>query len=163
MSTTYTNSITDTFTIARAKYVLGKVYEDLLAMYQANIISKERCDKLRDDLLYLAGKKVLRYFQFQFKKTDGTEIGGLHYEVNSTGTINIDDKTGGIDYWNLPSNTSLILLIDLDNTSSNYDEVNLELKRRGWGTGTALTGTQQYLKSYSKDGYGYKQSKIGQW
>ena len=163
MSTTYTSSITDTYTVARAKYVLGKVYEDLLAMYQANVITKERCDKLRDDLLFLAEKRVLRYFQFQLKKTDGAEIGGLHYEVNSSGTINTDDKTGGIDYWGLPSNTKLILLVDLNNSAANYDEVNEELERRGWGTGAALSGTQQYLKTYSKDGFGFKQSKIGQW
>ncbi len=163
MSTTYTNSTTDTFTVARAKYVLGKVYEDLLAIYQANIITKERCDSLRDDLVYLAEKKVLQYFQFQLKKADGTEIGGLHYEVNSSGIINTDDKTGGLDYWSLPTNTTLGLLVSMDNASSNYDEVNQELTRRGWGTGNALSGTQQYLKSYSKDGYGYKQSKIGQW
>lgn len=163
MTITYTNSVTETYTIARAKYVLGKVYEDLLALYQANIITKERCDKTRDDLLYLAEKKVMKYFQFQLKKADDTEVGGLHYEVNSSGAINIDDKTGGIDYWNLPTGTKFNLLVQLDNSSSNYDEVNQELERRGWGKGNSLSGTQQYLKTYSKDGYGYKQSKIGQW
>jgi hypothetical protein len=163
MSTTYTNSITDTYTVARAKYVLGKVYEDLLGLYQANVIRKERCDSVRDDLLYLAEKKVLKYFQFQFKKPDGTEVGGLHYEVNSSGAVNTDDKTGGLDYWGLPTGTTFNLLVQLNNSADNYKEVNEELERRGWGTGSALSGSQQYLKSYSKDGYGYKQSKIGQW
>lgn len=163
MTTTYTNSVSDTYTIARAKYVLGKVYEDLLAIYQANIITKERCDNTRNDLLYLAENKVLKYFQFQFKKTDGAEIGGLHYEVNASGSISIDDKTGGLDYWNLPTGVRFTLLVHMDSSAPNYDTVNQELERRGWGKGNSLSGTQEYLKSYSKDGYGYKQSKIGQW
>ena len=163
MSHTYTQSITDTYTEARAKYVLGKVYEDMIALFQAGILTKERCDSWRNDLLYIIDNRAMSYFQFQLFKSDGTEIGGLHYEQNSTGAITSDDKTGAIDYWNLPANSSVRLHVSLNTSSSKYIEVNTELNNRGWGTGNSLNGTQQYLKSYSKDGFGLKQSKIGQW
>jgi hypothetical protein len=143
--------------------VLGKVYEDMLALFQAGLLTKEKCDRWRDDLLYIIDNRTMSYFQFQLKKSDGSEIGGLHYEQSSTGTITTDDKTGGIDYWNLPEHSKVNLLVSLNTSAAKYNEVNEELNRRGWGTGSALTGTQEYLKSYSKDGFGFKQSKIGQW
>lgn len=163
MSTTYTRSETDTYTEARARYVLGKVYEDMISLFQANFLTKAKCDQWREDLLYIIDKRAMSYFQFQFKKADGSEIGGLHYEQNSTGGISSDDNTGGIDYWELPSDTKVSLLVNLNISSINYAEVNEELNNRGWGSGQSLSGTQQYLKSYSKDGFGYKQSKIGAW
>ncbi len=163
MSLTYTKSVTDTYTEARARYVLGKVYEDMLALFQAGIITKAKCDQWRDDLMYILENRAMSYFEFQLIKTDGTKIGGLHYELNASGGISTDDRTGGIDYWDLPENVSGSLLVDLNKAAAKYDEVNTELNRRGWGTGNALAGTQSHLKSYSKDGYGFKQSKIGQW
>jgi hypothetical protein len=150
MSTTYTRSETDTYTEARARYVLGKVYEDMISLFQANFLTKAKCDQWREDLLYIIDKRAMSYFQFQFKKADGSEISS-------------DDNTGGIDYWELPSDTKVSLLVNLNISSINYAEVNEELNNRGWGSGQSLSGTQQYLKSYSKDGFGYKQSKIGAW
>lgn len=163
MVTTYTASNTDTYTIARAKYVLGKVYEDLIGLYQANLIKKEICDKWRDDLLYIIENRALDYFQFQLIRSDNTEIGGLHYVLDATGNIYTDDRTGGIDYWGLPSNTRVKLLVSLAANSSKTSEVNAELERRGWGSGNPLSGTAQYMKSYSREGFGFKQSKIGEW
>lgn len=163
MTTTITRSATDTFTEARANYVLGKVYEDTLAMYTAGILSKDRCDTWRTQLYYIINNRALKYFQFQFTKSDGTKVGGLHYELKADGNISSNDKSGGVDYWNLPSGVGVYLLVDLDNSSPKISEVNEQLAKWGWGTGPPMDGTQDFLKSYSKDGFGVKQSKIGQW
>lgn len=163
MTTTITRSSTNTYTESRANYVLGKVYEDTLAMYTAGILSKEKCDAWRSQLFYIINNKALKYFQFQFSKNDGTKIGGLHYVLIADGNISSNDKSGGIDYWNLPSEVSVYLLVDLDDDSPRIAEVREQLAKWGWGTGSALDGTKEFLKSYSKDGFGFKQSKIGQW
>jgi hypothetical protein len=68
-----------------------------------------------------------------------------------------------LNYWSLPSDTRVNLLVDLDYSSPNIDEVNRQLEAWGWGSGNALSGTSNYLKSYSKEGYGFQQSKIGSW
>ena len=162
MTNTITQSVTDTYSEARANYVLGKVYEDLLAMYTTGLLTKATCDTWRSELFYIVSKKALKHFQFQFTKPGGTKV-GLHYELKSDGTINTNDKSGGIDYWNLPSGTTVYLLVTLDYESSRIAEVKEQIAKWGWGTGSALDGTSEFLKSYSKDGFGFKQSKIGQW
>ena len=159
---TFTLSVTDTYTEARANYVLGKVYEDLLAMYTTGLLTKATCDRWRSELFYIVSKKALKYFQFQFTKPDGTKV-GLHYELKADGTISTNDKSGGIDYWSLPPGTTVYLLVDLDYGSAKISEVKEQIAEWGWGTGSALEGTSDYLKSYSKEGFGFKQSKIGQW
>ncbi|WP_338877275.1 hypothetical protein WBJ53_32840 (plasmid) [Spirosoma sp. SC4-14] len=160
---TYSQSDTNTYTESRANYVMGKVYEDTLNLYLAGLITKERADQIRRDLLYLMNKKALRYFQLQFFKPDGTEVGGLHYELKSDSSISGDAASGGLDFWGLPSNTRVTLLVDIDRSSSSIQEVDRQLNDWGWGTGQALTGAHEYLKSYSKEGYGVQQSIVGKW
>ena len=72
MTGTITLSVTDTYTEARANYVLGKVYEDLLAMYTTGLLTKATCDTWRSELFYIVSKKALKHFQFQFTKPGGT-------------------------------------------------------------------------------------------
>lgn len=162
MTQAYTRSITDTYTEARARYVMGKVYEDLMSLMLAGLITKDRADKIRTDILYLLSKKALKFFELQFKKS-GSEIGGLHYEVRNDSAISMDDDSGNIDFWGLDKTVTVGLLVQLDKSSPNIDEVNRQLAAWGWGTGNALTGIPQFSKSYSKDGFGVKQSIIGKW
>ena len=163
MSTTSTNTITDTYSETRAKYVMGKVYEDFMGLMTRAIISKERADRMRRDLLYLLDKKVLKSFQLQFANRNGQKIGGIHYEVRSDSTIAIDDQSGGIDFWGLDDDTTVNLFIKKDPSSPNLAEVNRQLIAWGWGPGSALAGTSTYAKSYSNSGFGVKQSIIGTW
>lgn len=162
MTGTYTRSITDTYTEARARHAMGKVYEVLMALMVADLITKDRADQIKSDILYLLSKRALKFFELQFKKS-GREIGGLHYEVRSDSTISIDDDSGDIDFWGLDKSVTVGLLVQLNYSSPNIDEVNRQLAAWGWGTGSALSGEQQYSKSYSKDGFGIKQSIIGKW
>ncbi|SHG30805.1 HORMA-1 domain-containing protein [Flagellimonas flava] len=163
MSTSYTRSESTTYTAARARYVMGKVQEDLLGLMNRGLISLERVNSIKSDVLYLLDKQALKYFQLQFKTPGGKEIGGLHYEVKSNGQVYSDEDSGRINYWMLSSDTKVNLLVDLDRNSNNIDEVDRQLEDWGWGTGTALSGTKEVLKSYSKEGYGLTQSKIGTW
>lgn len=163
MITTYTRSTTSTYTQSRANYVMGKVYEDTLNMMSAGVINKSKADSWRQSLLYLLSMQAVNYFEFQLYKSDGTVIGGLHYKLESSGGIYSDEDSGELDFWGLPSGSYATLLVDLDYGSSKIEEVNRQLKEWGWGTGTSLGGNHQYLKSYSKEGYGLEQNKIGEW
>jgi|GEM_PF-1844275 len=163
MSTSYTRSESTTYTAARARYVMGKVQEDLLGLMNRGLINLERVNSIKSDVLYLLDKQALKYFQLQFKTPEGKEIGGLHYDVKSNGQIFSDEDSGRINYWMLSSDTKVNLLVDLDRNSNYIDEVDRQLEDWGWGTGTALSGTKEVLKSYSKEGYGLTQSKIGTW
>ena len=163
MSDTYTNSITNTYSEARARYVLGKVYEVLMNILMADLITKSFADEVRKELLYLMDKKALKSFQLQFRTPGGREIGGLHYEVRADSSISMDDDTGGIDFWGLDKNTKVSLLVTKDTSSAQIDEVNRQLAAWGYGTGAALTGGYQYSSSFSKGGYGINQSIVGSW
>ncbi|WP_422104481.1 hypothetical protein [Winogradskyella sp.] len=163
MSTSYTRSESSTYTEARARYVMNKVQEDLLGLMSRDLISLDRVKSIKSDVLYLLNKEALKYFQLQFKTPDGEEVGGLHYEVNANGQIYSDEDSGRINYWMLSSDIKVNLLVQLDRDSKNIAEVDRQLEDWGWGTGSALTGTREVLKSYSKDGYGVTQSKIGAW
>ncbi|WP_419211630.1 hypothetical protein ACNR9Q_12895 [Maribacter sp. X9] len=163
MSTSYTRSESTTYTAARARYVMGKVHEDLLGLMNRGLVSLDRVNSIKSDVLYLLDKQALKYFQLQFKTPEGEEIGGLHYEVKSSGQIYSDEDSGRINYWMLSSDTKVNLLVNLDRSSSNIDEVDRQLDDWGWGNGASLSGTKEVLKSYSKEGYGLTQSKIGTW
>lgn len=160
-SFTNTSSQTGTYTESRANYVTGKVYEDLLNMMIVGIITKERANKIRDHLLYFQKIKVLDFFEFQFKKSDGAKIGGLHYKLHSDGYIYTDDDSGQINFWGLPKNTNMTFFVSFDQSSSNIDKADEYTKN--WGTGNQLIGDSVYMKAYSKEEYGFKQNKIGKW
>ena len=162
MTETYTRSVTDTYTEARARYVMGKVYDHLVNLYLRGIMTKTEADRMRSDILYLMDKRAITYFQLQFK-TPGYADKGLHYEVRGDSTISMDDESGGINFWSLSSNTSVNLLVRLNRSSPNIEEVDMQLEEWGWGTGSALSGTHTASKSFSKDGFGLKESTIGSW
>lgn len=163
MVTTFTRSTTSTYTQSRANYVMGKVYEDTLNMMSAGIISKSTADSWRQSLLYLLSKQAVNYFEFQFYRSDRSEIGGIHYKIESNGNIYSDEDSGGLDFWGLPSGVYATLLVDLDYDSPKIEEVQRQLDEWGWGIGKSLSGSHQYLKSYSKEGYGFGQNKVGKW
>jgi hypothetical protein len=83
--------------------------------------------------------------------------------VRADASITVDDNSGGLDFWGLPNNTSVTLLVQLNRNSSSIQEVDRQVAAWGWGTGTALQGTYTASKTFSKDGFGLKESTIGQW
>jgi hypothetical protein len=162
MVETITRSVTDTYTEARARYLMGKVYDHLVSLYIRGIMTKSEADRMREEILYLMDRKAIIYFQLKFNRPNSPEC-GLHYEVRGDSTISMDDESGGLNFWSLDKNTSVRLLVQLNRSSPHISQVDRQLEEWGWGTGTALTGIYQPSKSFSKDGYGLKESIVGQW
>lgn len=163
MSLSATQTQTGTYTEARARQVIGKVYEDFLGMLSANLLEKAEVDRWRTDLLYIANQESLNYFEIQFTKPDRTKV-GLRYELDDSGNIFLDDDSGGIDYYDLPKGTTASILVQLRDTADKYREVVRELtQNRGWGNGVALEGGSTYDRAYSSSGYGLNRNRIGQW
>jgi hypothetical protein len=163
MSTTYTLSNTNTYTEARARYVIGKVYEDIMSLMLVELITLERAQLMRTQLLYLLEKQALKLFEFQFNRA-GVKIGGVRYVVRADNSIIVDSDSGNINFWTLyRTGIFVVLFLDLNNSSPNIEEVNRKLGEWGCGDGNALAGTEQPHNSYSKDGYGVKQSIVGKW
>jgi hypothetical protein len=162
MANTMTRSVSDTYSEARARYVMGKVYDHLVSLYLRGLITKDRADRMRSDILYLMDRRAVTYFELQFK-TPGYTDRGLHYEVRADSTISVDDESGGLNFWGLSSNTEVSLVVKLNHSSPHIAEVNRQLEEWGWGTASALSGTYQSSKSFSKDGFGLKESIVGSW
>jgi len=163
MSNSRTNSASSAYTEARAKYVMEKVHEDLIGLSGRGIITLERANNIKEEVLYLLNKQVLIFFQLKFIDPKGNEIGGLHYKLFSKSYIASDQDSGDINYWCLSRDTHVQLFVSLDHKADNIDEVNKQLKKWSYGVGNPLEGAKEELKSYSKDGYGLKQIKIGKW
>jgi len=163
MSLSATQTQTGTYTEARARQVIGKVYEDFLGMLSANLIEKSEADRWRTDLLYIASQEALSFFEIQFIKPDGTQV-GLRYELDDSGNIYLNDDSGGIDYYDLPKGTRASIFVELRDTAYKYQEVLRELiQNRGWGSGAALEGSSTFDRAYSSSGYGLNRNRIGQW
>jgi hypothetical protein len=163
MSTTYTLSNTNTYTEARARYVIGKVYEDITSLMLVGLITLDRAQLIRSQLLYLMEKQALKLFEFQFNRS-GVKIGGVRYLVRADNSIVMDNDSGNINFWTLHgTGIFVVLFLDLNESSPNIQEVNKKLAEWSCGDGSALAGTEQVNNSYSKDGYGVKQSIIGKW
>lgn len=163
MVETFTRSVTNTYTEARARYVMGKVYEDLVSLMLTGIITQERAERIRADILYLLSKDAVRFFELQFMKA-GTKIGGLRYVVKSDSSVSSDTESGSINFWTLDSaQVAVLLFVELNYSSYHIAEVNRQIAAWGWGTGLALTQTAQQQNTYSKDGFGLQQLIIGKW
>lgn len=153
MSYTSTYSDTDTYTEARARYVMGKIYDDFTHLITRGFKYPGRDDirSWRDDLLYLMNKKALYGFQVKFSFPGGGEE-AWEYILKSDNSVQTDSKSGGKDLYDYPDNTSVSIVISRDHSNS---EVNDYLAKRGWGSGGSfLTGTITSNGAYSKDGYG---------
>jgi hypothetical protein len=154
-----TKSQSQTYTETRANYVTGKIYQELLGIHYRGLITKKIAEDLRAILLELQKLEELSFLEVQFTKPNGTKC-ALKYEIDSTGLISIDDRSGGIDYYDLPGNSVVSFLVSL-NLGKKKEEALEYLKNLGWGeNGRALEGDTNYVKSFSKEGYGFKQNKI---
>ncbi|MCU0435380.1 MAG: hypothetical protein MUC87_18125 [Bacteroidia bacterium] len=153
MSYTSTHSVTDTYTEARARYVMGKIYDDFTHLITRgfNYPGRDEIRKWRDDLLYLMDKKALRHFQVKFSLPGGNEE-AWEYILKSDNSIQTDSKSGGKDLYDYPDSASVSIVVNYDRSNS---EANEYLEKRGWGDGGYfLTGTVTSNGAYSKDGYG---------
>lgn len=158
-----TVSETCTYTEVRARYVLGKVYDRLIALAMRGLLSIETAQRHIDDLLYLLAENATDRFEIQCLLPSG-QSRGWRYEVDDTGGLVTDDPSGGMDAYSLPASTAIGLVVSLREDCGNRDAIFRELVRRGWGdNGRLHEGRGVREHTYSRGGYGLVCSRVGQW
>lgn len=152
-ASTSTYTVSTSYTEARARAVMKSVFDDFVCFTIFNLTTVETITKWRRDILYMLDKEALKYFDIKFSAGSPR---GYRYSVSSDGTLSENSLSGGINYYAYPSGTKVSIVVSLDESSSNYNEVENELiKNRGWGNnGISLTGGSQRDRAYSKDNYG---------
>lgn len=159
---TYTFTGTDTYSVADVKAVMKNTYEDIIGFANRKLLTYEHAEKWIEDITYILNKYALKYFEIQLYDSKDGNFKSYHYDVDSWGFLSSNDKSGGINYFDIPSGTTLSLFVALDKDSSNYSKILKELtENRGWGTnGKAMTGTTSYERSYNSNNLTLKRSVI---
>lgn len=163
MTHSYTNSESDTYSESRARYVMGKIFDDFHAIaYRGfNYFEKNpnKLQKWKDDMFYLMTNKALEKFQMQFFD-DGNEW-AVEYVIKSDGTIHQDNNSGGIDYWEIPATASPNLVVTRDKSRKHINDY---MDSRGWTSGASyVEGDLIDDGAYSKNGYGATKGRKGAW
>lgn len=161
MSTSYTFSGTDSYSVADVKAVMQNTYEDIIGFANRKMAEYGQAERWIEDLTYMLNKKALRSFELQLYNGSG-RFKSYRYDVNASGVVSSGDKSGGINYFEIPATTKVGLYADLNPDSSTYDEVRNELiQNRNWGTsGSAMSGTSSYERSYVSNDLQLKRSVI---
>lgn len=147
---TYTFSGTDSYSVADVKAVMQNTYEDIIGFANRQIMEYGKAEKWIEDLTYLLNKKILKSFELQLYNSSGQRFKSYRYDVSIFGWITSGDKSGGINYFEIPANTKIGLFADLDDDHPSYSSVLNELTgNRNWGTnGTGMEGNATKEKSY---------------
>jgi hypothetical protein len=144
----FTFSGTDSYSVADVKAVMQNTYEDIIGFANRQIISYDRAKGWIEDLTYVLKQKVVNFFEIQLYNTSGQKFMSYRYTVDGYGYLSTGSASGGIDYYGIPNGCRATLYVDLDYSKPNANAVNAELNRRGWGTGTAMEGTQSHERNY---------------
>lgn len=161
MSTSYTFTGTDTYSVSDVKAVMQNTFEDIVGFANRSFITFDRAKTIIDDLTYILKNKALSSFEIQLSK-GGSRFQSYRYEVGVAGYLTSGDASGGINYWALPADTQVQVYAKLDKESASYNAVLNELhNNRGWGSnGTAMEGSAQAEKSYVSNSLQLKRSVI---
>ena len=162
---TWSTTETDTYTEARAKIVMNSVLDDFISLKYRGFVTEARILSWRNDILYLLDKRALSFFELQFKSKDTLGTGvpkGYKYTVSTDGSYITNDRSGGIDVYAYPKETTVTFFISLNPNSVNYQSAYAELTiNRGYGSnGSSLEGTLTRDKMYSSNGFGMKRESI---
>jgi len=162
MSGTYTNTRTNTYTESRARYVLGKMRDDFIALKAREFpgLSTASIDKWWRDISYVMYAKALKKVELQFRLPEGKEW-AITYSIVSDGNIYRDDKSGRNDFWNLPDGIQVSIVISRDHENINVSEY---LEKQGWTSGgTYVQGNESDHGGYSKNEFGVNITRTGDW
>ncbi len=156
---TMTRSLTDTFTEARARYIMGKIFDDFNSViFRGFTTSATTLRGWRDDVQFVMERDALHNFELQF--TNGSDRWVLRYEVSKNGSITRDDNSGGLDLYSIPSGARVNIVVEHDHTNTG---VNQYLEARGWGTGGVFIAEDAYSdRAFSKEGFGVNRKLLGQ-
>lgn len=145
---TYTFSGTESYSESDVKAVMQNTYEDIIGFANRQIISYARAESWIEDLTYILNQKVVKFFEIQINNASGTKFMSYKYTVDNYGYLSTGAASGGINYFAIPNGCSATLYVDLDFSKSNAAIVNENLRKRGWGTGSALQGTETHDRNY---------------
>jgi hypothetical protein len=161
MSTTFSFTGTETYSVADVRAVMQNTFEDIIGFAIREMVTFEQAKQWIEDLTYTLNKKALRSFELQLWNGSG-RFKSYRYEVNTYGVVSSGSVSGGIDYYSIPAATTIRLYADLNSNSPTYSEVLKELLgNRKWGNnGSAMQGTANYDRSYVSGTLQLKRSVI---
>lgn len=161
MSTTYTFSGTDTYSVSDVKAVMQNTFEDIIGFANRGLITYDQAKSFIDDLTYILKNKALKAFEIQLNQ-DSIRYKSYRYVVGVAGYISSGDLSGGINYWSLPADTVINFYAELDKDSTSYSTVLHELQNnRRWGSnGSAMEGNSQTERNYVSNSLQLKRSVI---
>lgn len=164
MSGSHTYSNSNTYTESRARYVMGKIFDDFSAIGLRGFSflnnQPDWLQRMKEDIFFLMTKKALKSFQIQFYSSSGEEW-AVEFIIKADGTIHQDSPSGRIDYWDIPQDVTMDLPVAWKDGNTDVDE---EMIRRGWtGKGKYIEGDSIDDGTYSKDGYGATKTRKGSW
>jgi hypothetical protein len=156
---TYSLSQSSTYTEGRARYVMGKLFDDfnniLFRGFENN--STEQIKGWRNDVQYVMENDALCHFELQFASANRTWT--VRYDVDKSGGISRDDDSGSIDFYSIPSSAKANIVLDYDRKNK---DVTAYLESRGWKDGGAFNGENGNLdRAYSKEGFGVNRKLTG--
>ncbi len=163
MSQTNTHSSSSTYSESRARYVMGKIFDDFHAIaYREFTYFKSNPNDLqrwKEDLFFLMTNQVLKKFQIQF--FDHGKEWAIEYVIKADGSIHQDNDSGRVDYWEIPVNARPNIVVNRD---YNKQTVNDYMKKRGWVSGGSYVGGDLIDDgAYSKSGFGATKGRRGAW
>lgn len=154
-----TQSQSDTFTEARARYVMGKIFDDFNGVLFRGFSSPsaETIKSWRNDVQFVMEKDALYSFELQFYHSGKSWV--LRYEVDKYGSIARDDDSGGLDFYNIAQGATVRIVLDYNRAKTVVTEY---LYNKGWGSDGKFTGQNGTSdKSFSKDGFGVNRKLTG--
>lgn len=161
MSTTYTFSGTDTYSVSDVKAVMQNTFEDIVGFANRQLMTYDRAKQIIEDLTFVLKNKTLKAFEIQLYQ-GGKRYKSYRYDVGVSGFISSGDASGGINYFALPTDTIVGLYAELDHSSSSYSDVWNELQtNRNWGSnGSAMEGSASPERNYISNSLQLKRSVI---
>ena len=160
MSTSFTFSGTDSYSVSDVKTVMQNTYEDIIGFANRGLIPFSTANSWIEDLTYMLNEKVIKFFELQLYDNYSNWYKTFRYEVDAYGYLTTGSLSGGINYYSFPEGSKVKLFADLDFSKDNTPNVNEELNRRGWGIGAATEGASNYQRSYVSNNLQIKRSEI---
>ena len=169
MSSTYTASKSETFTITDAKYLASKVQTDLMRLHRLYYASHSaptinEIQEYHDELVLLQIYNFLKEIEYGFR-LDQRWIKALKYTARQSGVLTTDDDPGGIRHTIIPNNARFTSFLRYNNRwnsaeceSEQKEFLNKTPVKRTTGKGYA--GTWMEDRAYSSSGRGLMRSGV---
>ena len=159
MSSTYTGSYAETFTITNAKYLASKVKTDLMRLHHYYGKPTVRdIEKYHDELILLQVHDYLREIEYGFVENNHW-VKALKYTARQGGILTADDDPGGIIFSDISGNPNFTSVLGYNANWHNapaHERADFEKKspiKRTLGDG--YRGNWEQQKAYSSGGRGF--------